>query len=393
MSNFHKNFPFGKGQWIWELKNCEDGDVDRIIAKCKKYNVSYVLIKSYDGENLYPSNAASQLTKEISDKFHANGISVYSWSFNYGYNIPREVALALYSLEQLGVDGHIFNAETVFENLPNPAESAKALLEPVRAKHPEAFLAHAPFAIIDYHTRFPYIEFGKYCDAVMPQMYFGTIGVSVERMVDWTYEQFSKWEKTWTESGNSDSVKPIIPISQGYDNSQTNFVMTATQVREFITRVAGYGSVNFWSFQHFLRTDLWEAFRDTGVKPKEEFISSQNSSQNVTPEVNSTSALSVPTPPVLEKPTDPAPITASGNSRGSTSSVDRVDDTPVETTPSTQVATVPVPDTGKTTVTVEKDDNHPAGVKIEIKSHKRHLDYLIDFLRSIFNTFTKKGNK
>lgn len=313
MTSFHKNFPFGKGMWIWNIPNCEGGNISKIIEKCKRYNFSHVLIKSSDGENSFPAGRNPQLTKEIVDRFHASGISVYSWSYNYGNNPKREAALALWALEQLGVDGHVFDAETEWEKQPDTAARAVEMLSIVRAQQPNAFLAHAPYPYIDYHTRFPYVEFGKYCDAVMPQAYWGTIGITVTQMVADLFAQWSKWEKHWKEIGHADSIKPIIPIGQTYDNPGEGFTQTPAQIVDFISQVAGYGSVNFWDWEHTDRQDLWEALGSVNVKPKSEIPGANNDAPNSNGAGSSTNTPSVPngsnpqTQPSQPGTTTPAP--------------------------------------------------------------------------------------
>lgn len=390
---FHPKFPFGKGMWIWNLSQCEGGDISKIIDKCKKYGVNYLIIKSYDGENAFPNNANWQLTRQVTDQFHANGISIYSWSFNYGYNPEREAALALWSLEQLGVDGHVFNAESEWRDLSDPAGAAHRMLKIVRDKHPEAFLAHAPFPYIKYHTKFPYKEFGYYCDAVMPQVYHGTIGITVEQMIADMYEQWTNWERQWIASGHGQSVKPIIPLGQVYDNPITNFVLTPPQLKEFMTRTAGYRSVNFWSWQHMLRPDLWEAFRDTPIKGKPETETPPNNSQNSNTTVPVTTTPEVPViPTVPSTPTSPIlpPVGVGSPATDGVSQIPPVLPVPVvPIVPST--TEIPISETGKTTVTVVKDSTHPTGLKVEISLHKPHIEYVIDFFTYIFSLFSRKG--
>lgn len=402
MPNFHKDFPWGRGQWIWNIPNCEGGNIQAIIDKCKKYNISYVIIKSYDGENCFPSNANPQLTKAITDQFHANNIRVYSWSFNYGANPEREANLALWSLEQLGVDGHIFDAETAFEELPDPAGAANHILQKVRSAHPDAFLAHAPYPYIDYHTRFPYLEFGKYCDAVMPQMYWGTIGISVDKMVADMFAQWTKWENSWQASGHGESIKPIIPLGQAYDNTETGFVMSTADLTNFASQIQGYGSYNFWDWEHMVRTELWQALGNAPIKDKGAFglipkdatnttqttvVPQPHQEATTTPTATDTNVGTTPVASDTDVTSKPAPATLP------TQTVETTTTTTTTTPPPAEVIqTIPVPDTGKTTITVQKSDTHPSGVEVKFVTKKRHIDYFLDFLHKI-ESFFKGGVK
>src|SRR5215212_3839569 len=115
---FHKDFPFGKGMWIWRLDQClpgspQQGQLPAIIQKLKENDISYVLIKSGDGDRTW-----SQFTPSMINAFHNAGIKVYSWTYNYGRDAAREAAVAIWSLEQ-GADGHVFDAEAEFRDAAN----------------------------------------------------------------------------------------------------------------------------------------------------------------------------------------------------------------------------------------------------------------------------------
>lgn len=378
MTNFHPNFPFGKGVWIWRLSECCGGNLKLTIDKCKQNDISYVLIKCGDGENTWP-----QFTKEVVEAFRSQGVKVYSWSYVYGKNPIREASIAMWALDK-GVDGHVFDAEAEYEKIPDPAGTAKTMLEYIRnhtndagvKPYEKVFLAHAPFPVIDYHQKFPYIEFGKYCDAVMPQMYWGTMKRDPENIIMWTYQQWSKWEATWKGQGHGDSVKPIIPIGQAYDNAQTNYSLKAGDIKRFIDGVAGYMSVNFWSFQHILRADCWEAIRTAQVtKPKLE----------TTPEVKveTNSAPADVNPGVVnEKPASP-PVTIVEVPKEEVTTVTTNDK---KTEPELPVR-VAIPQNGKTTIEVTPNADSPTGVDIKVRQHITHLDYFLMFFHYLLRLF------
>ena len=174
---YHKDMPFLKGLWIWDVRQCLGGDIDAVVRKCKDYDISYVIYKGGDGEFTYPTpkdgvSRPPQLTTDVVTRFHSAGIKIYSWTYNYGLNPLAEAAVAIKCLD-LGVDGHVFDAKSEYEHLVNNANAAETMLQMVRSRHPDAFLAYSTYPIIDYHKDFPYLTFGKYCDAVMPQVYYG----------------------------------------------------------------------------------------------------------------------------------------------------------------------------------------------------------------------------
>jgi hypothetical protein len=262
---YHKEFPFGKTVWIWRLAQCLGGDIDAIIAQCKKYDLSGVFIKNGDGANLW-----TQLNKDVVRQFQDAGIKVYAWSYSYGKDPTGEANVAIHNLD-LGVNGFVFDAEAEYRDVVNNTQAAETMLQAVRARHPDAFLAYTPLAIIDFHTKFPYVTFGKYCDAVMPQVYYGMwtkTGQSPQRGILWMYDNWSRWQQNWVESGSAESVKPIIPIAQAFDDYTVTppYVLKPSDIREFVTTVKDYQAVSFYSFQHIERTDCWEAIRDAKVE-------------------------------------------------------------------------------------------------------------------------------
>jgi len=257
----HKDFISGKSVWIWRLAQCLNGDIDAIIKKCKDYDLSSVLIKNGDGANLW-----TQLTREIVKKFQDNDIKVYAWAYNYGLDPVGEANVAIHNLD-LGVNGFIFDAEVEFRDVPDPTHSAETMLQAVRARYPDAFLAYTPLAIIDYHTKFPYVIFGKYCDAAMPQVYYGLWTSKAQSPVEgmrWMRDNWNRWHENWKANGAADSVKPIIPIAQAYDEYkiQPPYILKPSDIYAFTEEAREYKAVSFYSFQHILRDDCWEAIRD-----------------------------------------------------------------------------------------------------------------------------------
>lgn len=392
MSNFHKNFPFGKGIWIWQLKNCLNGNIPAIIQKMKDKDLQYAIVKAGDGPNTWDF----QWTKELVDSFHAAGLKIYSWSYVYGLEPVREGQIASWALN-LGGDGHVFDAESEFEHLPDPISAAEQLLQAVRTLNPNSFLAHAPYPIIDYHKAFPYAVFGKYCDVVMPQVYQGDFKLKSVDAINWMYEQWSKWEATVAE----ESRKPIIPIGQTYDNYEMKppYVLSPADITEFVGAAAGYKSVNFYEFAHILREECWEAIRTAKVTPPTDADLGRSGGGNST---ESQSSAPVSTPPTPPAPTAPAagnspenPVSSQPATPDSTTVTPTIPASDEANTdklaPGTQVLdqqTLPVP----STIKVTKNPQSPGGVQLKVVPHKPHIDYVIEFFTWLFSqvTFWKK---
>jgi len=393
MSKFHKNFPFGKGMWIWELPSILGGDVNAIISKMKAYDISYAVVKAGDGENTW-----DQWNADLVKKFHDAGLKIYSWSFIYGQNPNREANIASWAINQ-GGDGHVFDAETQYEHLSDPNAAADQMLQVLRQLNPNAFIAHAPMPIIDFHTRFPYKVFGKYCDAVMPQVYQGDFKMTSEAAINWMYEQWSKWEAQWPE----ESRKPIIPLAQAYDNYELKpaYVLKPQDLTDFINAAKGYKSVNFWSFQHILRPDCWDAIRDAHLTaPTAEDLGAV-AQPNATSTQTSTPAPTSPTTTTPEVPAQPnPPQTPKDEPTTTPAPTTPIVNNPDTTTPENDNKppasgglgehTVPVP----STIEVKKNPQSPGGVQFKVYAGERHIDIVIGFFTWLFSHlhfWKKKG--
>jgi parallel beta-helix repeat protein len=236
----------GKGIWIWRLSGAEGGNVSAIIEKCKKAGIKWVAIKCGDGTDFW----SEQCTPSLITRFHNAGIKFLGWQYVYGDDPIGEAGVAD---EILGtaVDGFIVDAESEYEGKP---DSAVVYLEEIRGAHPDSFVAYTTFPIIDYHKDFPYIEFGRYSDAVMLQAYWKEIGVSPEEMIDWMEEQWNKWHKIWKEGGYGDSIKPIIPIGQGWNVSESEITTFCNLVYRH-----GYDGISLWRYGT-MTEENWEAY-------------------------------------------------------------------------------------------------------------------------------------
>lgn len=244
--------PAGRGIWIWKLSQAENGDVTAIINRLTSQGIQWVALKCGDSVYFWQD----QCTQPLVTRFHDAGIRVYGWQHVYGDDPIGEADIANRILD-LGLDGFIVDAESAYEGKPL---SAAIYMVSIRIHHPSRFIAYTTFPIISYHQRFPYVEFGRYCDAVMPQAYWQAIGVSPERMLEWMDSEWSQWEQIWRDTGNADAIKPIIPIGQGWN-------VSGDEIARFSDMVAakGHSAVSLWVY-HRMNPAMWEAYRASFVK-------------------------------------------------------------------------------------------------------------------------------
>ena len=249
----------GKGAWIYDLAlaktnvgaTSNQGLVDFLKAK----GVKWFVVNSARGGAFKTQFSADLITRS-----HTAGLQILGYQRCFGDDVAAETQAGKDTLA-LGADGYVINAEIEYEG---KSTQATTMMNGLRASYPNAFIAHAPFVYIDFHTAFPYVPFGKQCNAVMPQAYWRAAGIakSPDVMVTDTNTQWSKWNTTWTNQGNGSAVKPVVPIGDGYNNQPgselTAFVNAMKTAPNNPNGAAGYKGVSFWSTQHHT-ADMWNA--------------------------------------------------------------------------------------------------------------------------------------
>lgn len=235
----------GRGVWIWLLKQAEFGEVDRIIERAREAGLRWLAVKGGDGVHEW-----TQLTEETVRRIRAAGLQTLGWVYAYGQDTAREAAVARHVLS-LGCDGLIIDAEAEYEG---KAESAERYMRAIREAFPRAFIAYSTFPLVSRHPRFPYVEFGRYCNAVMPQCYWRRIGFTPEEMMSRTAAEWAEWSRRTQAGGYGNAIKPIVPVGQGFDAAPD-------EVRRFMAAAADYRGVSLWSWSH-MSQEVWEAFSE-----------------------------------------------------------------------------------------------------------------------------------
>ena len=282
----------GKGVWIYSMQDATNKlgghvaavtSINSLMAYYKSVGLRYCIIKSATGDKLFGDcTTGGQLTSNLVNIAHTNGIWVFGYNRSSGSNIVGEVAMADYVFNQ-GADGFVFDAEAEWETgvtqpwITNGPAQAWQLCSQVRSNWPNKFLAHAPFPIIYVHATFPYKEFGYWCDAVMPQIYhFSSSGIkgSPSAAINWSDVNWATWQNSLAGlpqtnyAGQSvawtNAIKPIIPLQDVYGEVISGGIICETaasvvhpdmDVQEFIDysaadphaqTVGGYQGINFW---------------------------------------------------------------------------------------------------------------------------------------------------
>lgn len=245
----------GKGYYIWIVKQCENGDPDRIAALAKESNLSHVLIKIADGVfpyNIDPDTGQDDV-KPVVQKLHEQGIAVWGWHYIYGQKPKLEADSVVIRARDLGIDGFVVNAEKAYENSGNE-KAAKVYMEVLRESLGSMPIALSSYRYPGFHPTFPWSAFLETCDYNMPQVYWvqshNDAGEQLKRCVD-QYQEISPF-------------RPIIPTGPTYKES--GWAPYKDEIVEFLetSKQMGLTAVNFWYWDGARRylPKFWELVRD-----------------------------------------------------------------------------------------------------------------------------------
>lgn len=239
----------GKGMYIWQIKNCERGDPELIAARAKGAGLSHCLIKVADGIHHVNLIGANDLVWPLVVALHRQGIQAWGWHYVYGNDPVNEAKVAIDSIAWLGLDGFVVDAEVEYK-APGKTVAAEKYMAPIRARFPHLPLALSSYRFPTLHRDFPFVNFLKYCDLNMPQVYWlfaSNAGSQLSRSV----AEF-----------NALTVKrPIIPTGAAW--RQGGWAATPAHIADFLSTAERLGlqAANFWEWWRS-RTDIpqvWDA--------------------------------------------------------------------------------------------------------------------------------------
>ncbi len=232
----------GNGMWIWQLPHADGGSVSRIVARARKRGISTLFIKSGDGNHTW-----GQFTRAMVRAFKRAGLRVCGWQYVYGNQPTAEANVSAWA-KQAGADCFVIDAEAEYQGKYASADTyVRRLRSLVGDSYP---IGLAGFPYVDYHPSFPYSVFlaPGAAQANQPQMYWHTIGTSVDANFAHTY--------TW----NRVYKRPIYPLGQTYDRAPP------AQIKRFrqVARAYGAAGVSWWEWSE-TSEPRWRALGDPVV--------------------------------------------------------------------------------------------------------------------------------
>ncbi len=221
--------PFdGNGMWIWQMPKTSGGSVPAIIAQAQAHHIDTLFIKSSDG----PSNYWAQFTPALIEQLHAAGLQVCAWQYVYGSRPAGEAALGVRAVND-GADCLVIDAEVEYEGRYSAAQTYVTKLR--AGVGPDYPIGLAGFPYVDYHPSFPYSVFLGPGAAQFnaPQMYWKTIGTSVDNVFAHTYTNNTLYERA------------IYPLGQTYSSPSSADIVRFRQ----LSIAYGATGLSWWDWQ------------------------------------------------------------------------------------------------------------------------------------------------
>jgi hypothetical protein len=228
----------GKGMMIWQIPNCEGGNVTTIANMAAAGGFSHILIKIADGTRVYNTNKSTgaDLIPPLVNALREKGIGVWGWHYIYGYDPNGEAAIAISQMKKYQMDGYVIDAESEFE-LSGRAAVATTYMAALRAGLPSTPIALCSFRWPSYHPQFPWVPFLSKCDINMPQVYWMS-----------SHNSATQLARTLTEFKSITPYRPIIPMGPAFYES--SWAPTSDDETEFLNeaKTLGMTAANFFSW-------------------------------------------------------------------------------------------------------------------------------------------------
>lgn len=244
--------PFGKGFFIWQIKNCEGGNPQAIAAKAAAANLTHVLLKIADTAFAFGFDRNNNdITAPVVHALRQRGIQVWGWHYVKGDNPQVEASIAVQRTQQLRLDGYVVDAEREYKA---KAGAARTFMDAVRAGLPALPIALSSYRFPSFHKDFPWAAFLEQCDLNMPQVY---------------WEQAHNPDVQLTRSANEFSdttlvgcVRPVVPTASAYGTG--GWRATPEDLQLFFRRAQELGleAANAYSWDWATSPgnhDLWDA--------------------------------------------------------------------------------------------------------------------------------------
>jgi hypothetical protein len=254
----------GKWVWIWNLRRCDGGDLDRIAARIKGAGCSGVLLKAFDGGYWFDQG---RTFRDTCRGLKARGVSVGGWGYLYGREPAKEAQRAIETAQHGEADLLVLDVEAEFKDRPEAAADACRRIKEALPGYPVYF---SSFAIARYHRSFPFEVFRDNTRGAAPQVYWNAFRWSVEQALAMTYSDYAALR-----------IPPnlVHPVAGVYKQGYVTYPLPH-EVREFARAASARGSpgISFWSYEH-MDESMWQAVASASLEGEDNELSSQEFAQ------------------------------------------------------------------------------------------------------------------
>ena len=247
----------GKGFFIWQIPNCEDGNVEKIADLAKEAHLSHVLIKIADTKYRYQIYEGVDKAPPLVEALRERQIAVWGWQYVKGDDPTGEADMAIRRVKQFKLDGFVIDAEVEYKK-EGKANAARRYMMRLRDSLPDTPIALSSYRYPSIHGQIPWREFLKGCDYNMPQVYWMKADNPGEQLRH-CVRQFNELEP----------VRPVIPTGAAF--RERGWEPTPEEVLEFLetAQELNLSAANFYSWdscrEHL--PEVWEVIRDYNWSP------------------------------------------------------------------------------------------------------------------------------
>ena len=239
------NFNVGKGVYIWQPQNIEDGDPNKILSRLQMAGVQSVALKLCDGINVLPG------LDPLIQVLRNNNILVAGWGYsNLTQDPKREAQTVATACRTYKPEFYLIDAEKEVEN---NYTGAKVFMNELRPSLADMTLGLNTFWSIKDHPLYPWAIFFNAVDFVCPQVYWrgvNPVGKLMQSQQD--YANFPN------------DKHPPMPLVAGDMFITLGVEPTPDQVNQFLSAADSdpfIQGVFMWAADGTATTpELWQAF-------------------------------------------------------------------------------------------------------------------------------------
>jgi len=242
----------GKGFFIWQIPNCENGDPDAIAALAQDAHFTHVLVKIADTKYSYNIYSGVDMVPPLVQALRARNIQVWGWHYVKGDDPLAEADKAIERVRQFSLDGYAIDAESEYKE-PGKAAAATKFMNRLRAGLPNTTIALSSFRYPSYHPQLPWREFLEKCDLNMPQVYWLFAHNPGDQLV-----------RCVREFQAMTPYRPIVPVGAAY--REFGWEPAPAEVLDFLQTCQSLNmtAANFYSWDSSRKylPDVWNTIRD-----------------------------------------------------------------------------------------------------------------------------------